>query len=162
MAIQFAAKMGCNVVVFSGSEDKREEAMTLGASEFVVTRGAKELKCTQVDHLLICASFQPDWNLYIPVLAPGGTIYPLSVSNGEFKMPYLPLLYYELRIQGSLVSSRQIHKDMLQFAALHNIRPIIQKFEMSVEGITDCMDKLNDGKIRYRGVLENVVDERPI
>lgn len=162
LAIQFAAKMGCAVVVFSSSEDKRAEAMKLGATEFVVTKGVDKLDCKPVDHLLICASVQPDWNLYVPVMAPGGTIYPLSVSNDEFRMPYLPLLYYELSIQGSLVSSRQLHRDMLDFAAMHNIRPIIEKFDMSVDGITECMAKLDAGKIRYRGVLENVIDERAL
>ena len=154
LAIQFAAKMGCRVVVFSSSEDKREEAMKLGASEFVATRGKKELKCSPIDHLLVCASFQPDWNVYLPTMAPGGTVYPLTVATDNMNMPYMPFLYYELSIQGSLVASRQIHRDMLQFAALHKIQPIIQKFPMSVEGITECMDKLNEGKVRYRGVLE--------
>ena len=87
-------------------------------------------------------------------MAPGGTLYPLTVANDNMNMPYMPFLYYELSIQGSLVASRQIHRDMLAFAALHDIKPIIQKFPMSVEGITDCMDKLEAGKVRYRGVLE--------
>lgn len=32
LAIQYAAKMGCNIVVFSGSDNKRSEAMQLGAT----------------------------------------------------------------------------------------------------------------------------------
>jgi D-arabinose 1-dehydrogenase-like Zn-dependent alcohol dehydrogenase len=34
LAIQFAAKMGCEVIVFSGSDSKKAEAMRLGASAF--------------------------------------------------------------------------------------------------------------------------------
>ena len=33
LAIQFASKMGCNVVVLSGSDKKKDEAMQLGAHE---------------------------------------------------------------------------------------------------------------------------------
>ncbi|KAG2138142.1 hypothetical protein BD769DRAFT_1601175 [Suillus cothurnatus] len=44
IAIQFAAKMGCEVIVFSGSESKREEVKCLGAREFYVTRGANKLE----------------------------------------------------------------------------------------------------------------------
>src|ERR1700712_3046654 len=39
LAIQFAAKLGCEVVVLSSSDSKREEAMRLGATDFFVMKG---------------------------------------------------------------------------------------------------------------------------
>ena len=42
---------------------------------------------------------------------------------------------------------------MLEFAARHNIRPMIQQFPMSVEGIEEAVGKLKEGKLRYRAVL---------
>lgn len=96
---------------------------------------------------------RPDWNLYIPILAAGATIYPLSVADGDFAVPYMPLLANGLRIQGSIVASRYIHNRMLKFAALHNIKPISQSFPMNVDGITKAMKQLADGNMRYRGVL---------
>jgi hypothetical protein len=66
--------------------------MKLGASEFFVTKGVKELKIgTGVDHLLVCTSQQPYWELFLPVMAPNRTIYPLTVSEEKFKMPYYPI-----------------------------------------------------------------------
>jgi len=65
----------------------------------------------------------------------------------------MPIVAGELRIQGSLVAARQVHKEMLAFAAHHQIRPIIEQFPMTVEGITESMKKLEDGKMRYRGVV---------
>ena len=154
LAIQFAANMGCEVVVFSGTESKKEEATKLGAMEFYATKGVKELKVEkQIDHLLVCTSQQPDWNLYLPVMAPSGTIYPLSVSNDNLTMPYMPLLSNGLSVQGSLVAARQIHREMLEFAAVHNIKPIIQTFPLSVEGVEKAFKTLEDGDMRYRGVL---------
>ncbi|KAF8864935.1 putative NADP-dependent alcohol dehydrogenase C 2 [Acephala macrosclerotiorum] len=154
LAIQFAAKMGCQVVVFSGTDSKKDEAMKLGASEFIATKGATELHVSgPIDHLLITTSFQPDWKLFLPIMAPSGTLYPLTVSNEDFKIPYMPIIAGELKIQGSLVAARQVHRDMLAFAAHHQIRPIIQKFPMTVEGITESMKMLGEGKVRYRGVL---------
>ena len=38
LAIQYANKMGCEVVAFSGTEAKREETMRLGAHEFYATK----------------------------------------------------------------------------------------------------------------------------
>jgi D-arabinose 1-dehydrogenase-like Zn-dependent alcohol dehydrogenase len=154
LAIQFAAKMGCEVVVFSGTDSKKEEAMKLGATEFYATKGAKELKLEKkINHLLVTTSAQPDWNLYIPVMAPSGTIYPLSVDSGELKLPYMGLLLNGLRVQGSLVAARQIHREMLEFAAHHQIKPIVQTFSLNVDGITDAFNRLESGEMRYRGVL---------
>ena len=64
LAIQFAAKMGCEVVVFSGTESKREEAIAFGAHEFYATKGVKEFKgIKKLNHLLVTTSELPDFNL---------------------------------------------------------------------------------------------------
>ncbi|KAK5120655.1 hypothetical protein LTR85_006013 [Meristemomyces frigidus] len=154
LAIQFAAKMGCRVIVLSGSDKKKDEAMRLGAHEFVATKGAKELKVSApLDRLLVTTSVQPQWDLLMPIMAPGATIFPLSVAEGNFEIPYMPLLLSGLRIQGSLVASRYVQQRMLDFAALHKIAPIVEKFPMTEEGITDAMEKLDKGDMRYRAVL---------
>lgn len=44
-------------------------------------------------------------------------------------------------------------KEMLKFCVKHDIRPQIEKFPMTKEGITQAMQKLNDGKMRYRAVV---------
>lgn len=100
LAIQFAAKMGCEVVVFSGTHSKEEEARKLGATEFVAMKGVKKLEIKPINHLLVTASGQPDWGLYLSAMAPGGTIYPLSVSSGNLSIPYMPIVVNGLRIQG--------------------------------------------------------------
>jgi len=156
LAIQFAAKMGCEVVVFSGSDSKKEEAQKLGAKEFYATKGVKELKLKDdrgIDRLLVTASAQIDWSLYQSIMNPRGTIYPLSVSQGDLQMPYMPLLMSGLRVQGVVVGSRQIHRDMLQFAAAQGVKPIIQTFPMTKQGIEQGFEALEGGKMRYRGVL---------
>ena len=154
LAIQFLAKMGCQVVVFSGTDSKRDEAMKLGATEFYATKDAKELKIGKpVDNLVVSTSSQPDWNLYIPVLAPGASISPLSVAMEDFRFPYMTLVGRGLRVLGSIVSARKVHQDMLEFAAFHGIKPINVLYPMTVEGIQDCMNTLEEGKMRYRGVL---------
>jgi D-arabinose 1-dehydrogenase-like Zn-dependent alcohol dehydrogenase len=154
LAIQFAAKKGCAVTVFSSTDSKKEEALSLGATEFIATNGATTLPVSApIDHLIVTTSFQPDWSQFLPIMAPGGTIYPLTVSNDDLKIPYMPIIAGELKIQGSLVAARQVHRDMLAFAAHHQIKPIIETFPMTVDGITEAMKKLEDGKMRYRGVL---------
>jgi D-arabinose 1-dehydrogenase-like Zn-dependent alcohol dehydrogenase len=49
--------------------------------------------------------------------------------------------------------ARNVHNKMLQFAAFHGIKPIIQTFPLNVEGIEEAMHKLEKGQLRYRAVL---------
>jgi D-arabinose 1-dehydrogenase-like Zn-dependent alcohol dehydrogenase len=44
---------------------------------------------------------------------------------------------------------------MLRFAARHGIKPVLEKFPMTVEGINAAYEKLEKGTIRYRAVMVN-------
>ncbi|KAL2833897.1 chaperonin 10-like protein [Aspergillus cavernicola] len=154
LAIQFAAKMGCRVVVLSGSERKREEAMRLGAHEFIATKGDTQLSIsTPIDRLLVTAAAPPNWDLLLPILAPRAGIYPLTVNTGNFEIPYLTLILNGITVVGSLVATRGLHRRMLDFAALHQIEPILETFPMTEEKIKEAMDKLDRGEMNYRAVL---------
>ena len=65
LAIQFAAKMGCEVVVFSGTDSKRKEALALGASSFYTAADLKSegMRKHFVNHLLVTTSELPDWSM---------------------------------------------------------------------------------------------------
>ncbi|KAK4941840.1 hypothetical protein LTR10_018316 [Elasticomyces elasticus] len=155
LAIQFAHKMGMDAVVFSGTESKKEEAFKLGATEFHATKGATTLQGIEpVDCLLITTSVLPDLSLFIPVLAPFAKIFPLTISFDAMAVPVLPLVIYGYSIVGSGGAHPQSVKAMLAFAAKHGIKPVVEKFPMTKEGITEAMKKLDDGNMRYRGVVE--------
>ncbi|KAK1075274.1 hypothetical protein LTR33_009563 [Friedmanniomyces endolithicus] len=142
------------VVVLSGSDRKKDEAMKLGAHEFVATKGAKELKVSQpLNRLLVTTSVMPQWDLIMPIMASGATIHRLSVDEGNFTIPNMSLILNGITVQGSVVASRYVHNRMLEFAALHNIQPIVEKFPMTKEGIEEGMAKLDKGEMRYRGVF---------
>ncbi|KAI0851981.1 GroES-like protein [Daldinia vernicosa] len=157
LAIQFAAKMGNRVIVLSGSDRKKDQAMKLGAHEFVSTKGKDKLEVsTPIDRLLVTTSAQPSWELILPIMAPGSAIYPLSVDSGNLEIPYIPLIFNGIGVQGSLVASRNVHREMLAFAALHGIRPITETFPMTEEGVREAIDKLERGDVHLRAVLTAV------
>ena len=154
LAIQFAAKMGCYVVVLSGSDNKRSEAMRLGAHEFITTKGATELKVSVLlNRLLVTAATPPNWDQILPIMAPRSVIYPLTVSEGKLEIAYMPLIQQGIAVQGSLTAPRHLHRQMLDFAALHQTKPIVQVFPMTEEGIKEAMDKLERNEVYYRAVL---------
>jgi D-arabinose 1-dehydrogenase-like Zn-dependent alcohol dehydrogenase len=110
LAIQFAAKMGCDVVVFSSTEDKRAEALQLGASEFYATKGVADFKelsvAKPIDRLIITTSAQVKLGAYYDILGKNATILPLSVDYGELVLPYMPTVLHGQRVVGSCVCSR--------------------------------------------------------
>ncbi|KAF2458636.1 chaperonin 10-like protein [Lineolata rhizophorae] len=153
LAIQFAAKMGCEVIVFSGTDSKKEEAMELGADEFHAVKGKKTLDIgRKLDCLVVTTSNHPDWNLYLQVMNHGSTIFPLYVSEEPLVLPSLKFLQSAIRIQGSVIAARYMHNEMLEFASHHKIHPVTETFPMTVDGITEAMKKLSEGKMRYRAV----------
>lgn len=154
LAIQFAAKMGCRVVVLSGSDRKKSEALQLGAHEFIATKDAQKLEVSApINRLLVTAAVPPDWDLILPIMAPRSVIYPLSVSDGKLEIPYMGLILQGISVQGSLVAPRYLHRDMLEFAAQHQIKPVVETFPLTEAGIQEAMDKLDRGEVTYRAVL---------
>jgi len=86
-------------------------------------------------------------------MAADGAIFPLTISFDKLKIPALPLIAGGLRIQGSAVAPRGEIRKMLQFAATHDVRPMIMTWPMNEKGVEDAMRTLREGKMRYRGVL---------
>jgi D-arabinose 1-dehydrogenase-like Zn-dependent alcohol dehydrogenase len=70
LAIKIAAAMGCQVVVLSSSESKREEAMEYGAAEYHVFKSGDEAPADfkPVKHLLLCGSANVDYARYVNIL----------------------------------------------------------------------------------------------
>lgn len=64
LAIQFAAKMGAEVVVFSTSPSKEEEAREFGASEFVPLKDPSKVS-RSIDVLIVAGNTAPDWKRYV-------------------------------------------------------------------------------------------------
>jgi len=155
LAIQFAAKMGASTTVFSTSPNKEQEARGFGASEFVVL-GQEDKLSAPVDVLLITAHKAPDWKTFMSekVVARGASIVVLGAIGKSLEVPFIPYFFNTYNLVTNLVASRATHAEMLSFAAQHDIKPIIEEFNMDEQGIADALAKLQSGKIRYRAVLK--------
>ncbi|KAJ7616123.1 putative NADP-dependent alcohol dehydrogenase C 2 [Roridomyces roridus] len=154
MAIRFLSVIGAEVVVFSSTQSKRTDAMRLGATEFHPTQGAEKFEgVKQVDHLLVTTSSLPDWTPYLSVVKARGKIFLLTVSFDNVVIPNLPLVAFGLTVQGSMVACRSVHERMLEFAVRNKVEPVIEQFPMTRDGIQEVMDRLKEGKVRYRAVV---------
>ncbi|KAJ7646951.1 putative NADP-dependent alcohol dehydrogenase C 2 [Roridomyces roridus] len=153
LAILFLAKMGCNVVVFSSTESKREDALNFGASEFYITKGIDRFDVAPVDHLIVTTSFLPNWKPYLDVVKRRGTIYPLTVSPENLSIPSLPLIARGIKVQGSVGSTRGVTLRMLDFVVRNKIEPVVELLPFTKAGVEEGMARLREGSVRYRAVL---------
>jgi len=158
-AIQLAKAMGCEVTAFSGTESKKAEALSLGAHHFVNTRAdvGKELSVKRpIDRLLITSSAHIDWTLFTPILAGRATVFPMQIPadmNAPLSVPHMPFLFKSISVVYSTNGRHDAYDKLLAFAELHGIKPISEKFPMTKEGIEESIKRLEDGTMRYRGVL---------
>jgi uncharacterized zinc-type alcohol dehydrogenase-like protein len=64
-----------------------------------------------------------------------------------------PMLVGEKIITSGAIGSPASIATMLEFAARHNILPVTETFKFSQ--VNEAIQKLRDGKVRYRAVLTN-------
>ncbi|KAJ9631040.1 hypothetical protein H2203_001568 [Taxawa tesnikishii (nom. ined.)] len=81
-------------------------------------------------------------------MAPLGKIIIVTVGMEDIVVPLFSFLSKEPSIIGSCSATPKEVDQMLEFAAFHKIKPVLQTFAMTQEGITGALDKLEKNQIR--------------
>ncbi len=152
LAIQFAAKFGCSVTALSSSEDKKSQAMELGASHFY-TLDPDTLKAQEntLDFLLVTASNDQDWASAIALLRPRGTLCFAGMPN-PVTLDIAAMTYKTLMVSTANVGGRHDMLQMLAFASEHRVWPLVETFPATA--INQALDALRNNQVRYRAVVE--------
>jgi len=155
IAIQFAKVFGAEVVAFSTSASKEEEARSLGAHHFVNSRESKAMKdmTGSLDFILNTANADQDWNVYIQALRPTGTLCFVGVPPSPVSAHAFPLIAGIRTITGSPIGSPHRIREMLDVAARHGVKATTEEFAMA--RANEAIDKVKKNKVRYRAVLAN-------
>merc|ERR1711871_1739197 len=77
---------------------------------------------------------------YLNLLAPKGAFAVVGVPNKPYELPAGPIISKQLRVIGSLIGSRHVIRDMLDFAVLHDIKPQIEELPLTPAGCTEAFD----------------------
>lgn len=65
------------------------------------------------------------------------------------------MFFQGYHVFSSLVGSRNVHDEMLEFSARHGIKPMVQIFKhKGAETIREVFELVQMNKMRYRAVLE--------
>jgi uncharacterized zinc-type alcohol dehydrogenase-like protein len=155
MALKFLRAWGCEVVAFTSSDSKREEALQLGAHSTLNSRNSEELAKagSSFDFILNTANVSLDWNTYIAALRPKGRLHTVGAVLEPMAVSAFPMIMAQRSLSGSPLGSPSTVETMLEFAARHDIAPTTETFPMSQAN--DAIEHLRSGKARYRIVLTN-------
>ena len=90
---------------------------------------------------------------YLDVMNPYGHIFPLTVTDQPLNIPFMPVLIKEISFHGSCSSTPNEDVKMMEFAARHGVKPMLEEFPMTLDGAKAAIKKLTEGGLRYRAVL---------
>lgn len=157
-AFLFAQAAGANVYVSSGSDEKIEKALKLGA------RGAYNYKkqATYPDlwktkggfDLVIDSAGGDQINGFIKVLKPRGKIVFYGATNGlPSKLDLYRMFWNQLSLLGTTMGSDHEFSEMLTFVSKHQLRPLIDSirpFSKIAESFPDITKSNKVGKIVFQ------------
>ena len=157
-AFLFAQAIGANVYVTSGSSEKIEKALKLGA------KGAYNYKkeSTYPDlwktkggfDLVIDSAGGNQLNNFIKILKPKGKIVIYGATNGlPANLDLYRMFWNQLSLLGTTMGNDNEFSEMLSFVSKHQIRPLIDSirpFDKIVESFQDITRPNKAGKIVFQ------------
>ncbi|MDX2457983.1 MAG: NAD(P)-dependent alcohol dehydrogenase [Gammaproteobacteria bacterium] len=155
LALQFLNAWGCEVTAFTSSEEKKKEALSLGAHDTVNSRDQTEIEAaaSRFDLVIATVNVKLDWNLYLGTLNPRGRLHFVGATLDPLDINAFSLIMGQRSVSGSPVGSPAIIAKMLEFTRLHNIKPVIEKY--SFDDINEAITRLRSGLAHYRIVLHH-------
>jgi uncharacterized zinc-type alcohol dehydrogenase-like protein len=152
LAVQFLARMGCEVTAISTSHDKDEDTRKLGATRFLATRGTNELQkaADSFDFIVSTVPVNVPWGDYLKALRPQGRLVICGLPESDIQFPVVPLLA-EKSVSGAAAGSPSDTALMLDFAARHGVKPMVETFPM--KDVNQALERVRAYKVRFRAVL---------
>lgn len=155
MAVQYAQKMGFEVVALGRGSDIAEDVHDLGAHHYIDTKcddatgalqrmgGARAILTTAGDSEASAA--------LVLGLAPQGTLVVLSTSKAPLPIATGYMVRRELGVIGSITGSPYEIERALAFSVLADIRPQIEV--LPLERANEAYQRMKSGQARFRMVL---------
>jgi len=154
IALKLAHAMGAEVVQFTTSPGKMDEARRLGADDVVLSNdeqrmAAQALRCDLIiDTVGAPHSLEP----YLSALAVDGTLCMVGISEEELRVNPLSLIMGAKSIAGAGSGGTADTREMLDFCAEHGI--IAETEVVPAHKINESLERLARNDVHYRFVLD--------
>jgi uncharacterized zinc-type alcohol dehydrogenase-like protein len=154
MAVKFGVAFGAEVTVLSSSENKRADALALGAHKFVNYKNASEASlCTNSFDLIIDSVSAPhDLNFFMVMLKRDSTMVLLGLPSVPTEFSHRSVISKRRNLSGSSIGGTKETQEMLDFCAEHQIYCDVEVIPLSE--INTAYERMNKNDIKYRFVID--------
>jgi NADPH:quinone reductase-like Zn-dependent oxidoreductase len=144
-----ARAAGFRVYATSRDDDKRTQALEIGAHEVVETG---ERLPTRVDAVMETVG-GATWSHSIKSMRPGGTLVVCGATSGDASPAELTRIFFQqMRVHGSTMGTREELHRLAQFMDVTGVRPLIDR-ELPMEKAADGIQAVADGDVFGKIVL---------
>jgi uncharacterized zinc-type alcohol dehydrogenase-like protein len=153
LGVKLAVALGAEVSVLSHSLSKREDALRLGAHDFIATSDASAFRtnANRFDFILDTVSAAHDYNAYLGLLKLDGTMVLVGLPDPA-PLAAGPLVMRRRRLAGSLLGGIRETQEMLDFCAEHKVAADVEVIRIAE--INEAWERMIRGDVRYRFVID--------
>ncbi|OUR73025.1 zinc-binding dehydrogenase [Methylophaga sp. 41_12_T18] len=154
VAIKIAKAMGAEVVVFTRSESKLEDAKRLGADEVVLSTDQAQMEsyARKLHFILDTVSAKHDINAYLNLLKHDGSVVVVGLPPEPIEVNAFSIVNGRRSVSGSNIGSIAETQEMLEFCAQHNIAAEVEL--INIHQVNEAFERLEAGDVRYRFVVD--------
>lgn len=154
MGVKLAKAMGAEVIVYTTSPSKVEDAKRLGAHDVVLSKDESQMQryAGKLHFVLDCVSASHDINLYLNQLRVDGTLALVGAPEHPLPVAAFSLIPYRRSFAGSTIGSIGETQEMLDFCGEHNIVADIEM--INIQQINEAYERLLKGDVKYRFVID--------
>jgi len=154
MGIKLAHAMGAEVVLFTTSPNKKEDAQRLGANEVVVSKNQNEMErqLNRFDFILDTVSAPHNVDAFLQLLKRDGTLCMVGASPEPFPVPVFSLIMKRRQFAGSLIGGIAETQEMLDFCGKHGITSDIEI--IPIQQINQAYERMLKSDVKYRFVID--------
>ena len=155
MAVKLAHAMGAQVVLFTTSPGKTQDALRLGADEVVVSKDADAMAkhAGSFDFILNTVAAPHNLDAYLVLLKRDGTMTLVGAPAEPHPSPTVfNLIFKRRRLAGSLIGGIAETQEMLDFCAEHGIVADIEI--IPVQDINEAWERMIRSDVKYRFVID--------
>ena len=153
MGVKLAKAMGAHVTVLSHSPSKRDDALRLGADDFVATKeeGAFAANRKRFDFILDTVSADHDYADYLGLLKRDGAMVLVGLPDPQ-NLGAFPLVGARRTLAGSMIGGIAETQEMLDFCAEHGIVSDVEV--IPIDAINEAYERMLRSDVRYRFVID--------
>lgn len=155
MAIKLAHALGAHVTLFSRSNNKIEDAKSLGANEVIISTDQAQMEQAmgRFDLIIDTVPYAHDLNPYVSTLSTSGTLVVVGYLGPlDPMLVTVPMIMGRKSVAGSLIGGIAETQELLDFCGKHNITSDVEI--INIQDINQAYERMLKSDVKYRFVID--------